>query len=178
MALILSVDTELDEANNNNVTPLGRELDYIPLPISLRKVGHILMMLMKYIALSFVLLLAGCGFISDELLNCLNRELEFSQSTIPPAVLNQEYQTTISAAIRHTPDDDVYSYRLSLSGDLPSGLEYYRSSSSRHMEFRGTPLESGDFPFELRVSLPMDDEDLFCGENVLTQSYTLRVSVM
>ena len=131
---------------------------------------------------------------------CVVERLKFDNSTVPPAILNQEYKVIITASVKNNAFDDSYLYDLSSSGSLPAGLELIKDEEHRRFIIQGTPTEYGLFEFKLKAAIrnkpsPRDEQDIadeilvdiYDGvtEDILChpyfkheQDYTLTVTIM
>ena len=127
------------------------------------------------IPLPLATLLTGC----DVAIDCPDRDgPRFDTRTIPAAVLNQVYTTTITVNVEDEPYDDRFDYTFRLNGDLPDGVQ--TSVLGRQFFIDGTPIESGQFDFELQVAV---DDGLTAFESGLCyrtrrRDFRLDVSVM
>ncbi len=145
---------------------------------------------MKYCWLVVALALSGCEIIQDQLLDCLDDDgPEFDLAVLPHAVLNQVYSITITARIRHEPNDKRWDYKIAFGGALPQGLNYRDDGNERTFVIEGTPTEHGTFNFTLSVDVDnpyvyeystndfYDDGDNLCFTHH-EQGYVLSVDMM
>ena len=132
---------------------------------------------------------------------CVIEELVFNVTTLPDAVLNQEYKVIITASVKNNPEDDTFDYEFKLTGTLPNGLIFTKDEENRRVIISGTPLEQGSFEVTLqgKVSEPYDPdeysddllevilidipreaaEDIACSSRYEhEQRYTLNVAIM
>ena len=112
-----------------------------------------------YILLA-IYLLVSCRDGESGIDDCLeNRNIEFSDSTVPAAVLNQEYLARVRVGINNEPNDDRYNYIFDFDGDLPHGVFWSQNDQERVITLYGTPTELGTFRFEIRVTAELPDSE-------------------
>lgn len=127
---------------------------------------------------------------------CVIEELEFDKTTLPDAVLNQEYNVTITASVKNNPDDDSFDYDFILIGSLPDGLFFTKDLNNRRVIISGTPTSQGTYiltlkgkvsdPYDLDdenndlldITLGIEDEIVCSNHYEHEQTYTLNVNVM
>lgn len=112
--------------------------------------------LKKQVALPLLLasttLLAGCGPLSDLLIDCIDDDGPVLRpSTIPDPVLNQTYDVTITASIENEPFDDSFDYDIVVSRTLPPGL--IADVFERQVRISGAATELGDFTVDIGVTV-------------------------
>ncbi len=110
----------------------------------------------KRVALTLLLasstLLAGCGPLSDLLLDCVDDDGPILRPrVIPNPVLNQTYDVTITASIENEPFDDSFNYDLRVSRTLPEGL--IADVFERQVRISGAATELGDFTIDVGVTV-------------------------
>ncbi|MDH5180492.1 MAG: hypothetical protein OEZ39_19440 [Gammaproteobacteria bacterium] len=117
---------------------------------------------------------------------------KFDQKTIPDAILNQTYETYITASVGNNPEDDMFNYTFSFNGELPTGMSYTLDQQNRRVYISGTPIESGTFVFTLKVSINKkpeytnnnpDEAEFLAAISCLhytekTQSFSLTVNII
>lgn len=114
----------------------------------------------KIYLLLLLVSLFGCRDGDSGIDDCLeNRVLEFSSSTVPSAVLNQEYLTRVRVRINNEPNDDRYSYIFDFDGDLPDGITWSQDESEREIIIYGTPTQLGTFRFTFTVTAELPERD-------------------
>jgi len=92
------------------------------------------------------LAITGCDIAAD----CIDDDgPELSPRTLPNPILNQEYDQLVHVGIVREPFDDRFTYEFSTSGRLPEGLQ--TDAFGQDLRIFGTPIEQGDFNFEVRV---------------------------
>jgi hypothetical protein len=103
-------------------------------------------------------LLTSCDILLDQALDCIDDDRPvFDLSVLPQAILNQEYDTTVTASIKREANDDWYNYAFKIEGDLPHGILMSSDRGSRYALFSGTPTELGEFGFLLKVIVTEPD---------------------
>jgi len=144
----------------------------------------------RILILLLISALSGCDLLLDALVDCLDNDRpQFGADPFPVAVLNEVYSHTITASIKNEPNDDLYSYNISWSGNLPQGLRFVRDNNDRTISLQGTPTELGAFSITLSVNVEpsivtanssadfYDDGNDLC-KTSHTRTYNLSVIVM
>ncbi|WP_406683619.1 hypothetical protein N1F78_13135 [Seonamhaeicola sp. MEBiC1930] len=91
-------------------------------------------------------LFTGC----EDVLECIiNIRPELENKSLVHGHVDEFYFESISAEIKNEPNDNVYDYYFSVSGNIPEGIELFYDY--REVVFEGIPKETGRFT--LRVSL-------------------------
>lgn len=136
----------------------------------------------RYWSTMIVLLLStaltGCEQLLDYAIDCIdNDKPELSPATLPNPILNQEYFENIHVGIRNEPFDDNFAYAFTVSGNFPAGLQ--TESVGRDLRVFGTPIELGDFQFDVKVQVGEGSRGLSNVEGLCstidTQSYEWEI---
>ena len=104
-------------------------------------------------AISLLLPLSGCGILYTTTLMGLcvfQSDLTITPETLPRAIVGQPYHAEILVSNGNTPV-----YQISLTGDLPAGLEFTFNKDepiNNEATIQGIATESGSFPVHIYAS--------------------------
>ena len=116
--------------------------------------------------------LVACDSV-ERALDCIDDDRpQFSRYELPSPVLNQVYDESVFAEINNTAEDDAYSYRFTLDGELPPGLTW--RVAGRRVAFEGTAIELGSWEVTLGVRVEDGPGDLFDDGDASTLCRTTR----
>ncbi len=126
-----------------------------------------------YISIVFFIALStfSCSDLLDSAIKCAIKSVELEGKVLRGATKGKNYYETITAGVNNDPNDEDYDYLFTVNGKIPDGIQF--SSEGNKFILNGTAPETGNFPFELAVSVTFGD-DITCSSSA-RKTYTLVV---
>jgi len=110
-------------------------------------------MIRRFLLIIVLMNVVACDEIGGLIIECIfDSGPVFDESSLPNAILNQEYRNTINVSIRFAFDDSYY-YKFSHSGELPPGLSLKNDAANRRIIIEGTPTLLGSYALMLKVEV-------------------------
>lgn len=130
-----------------------------------------------FFIIPLLMMISSCELLSEEINECIFKITpKLPKKTLVKGQIGIPYYESVSAYIKNA-DDGAYDYEFSIEGNLPPGIQY--QSDGRLLEFFGSPTQSGNYSFKVKVKLPnviYGPGDGFCfSKDTDKQSYTIEV---
>ncbi len=119
-----------------------------------------------------VLTLFSCNDLLDMALECSIKNVELESKVLGQATKGNNYYETIVAGVKNDPNDEDYEYNFSINGTIADGIQF--SYDRNILILKGVATETGNFTFEVTVSVAFGDENTTCNEST-KKTYILIV---
>ncbi len=118
------------------------------------------------------LTLFSCDDLLNMALECGIKDVELESKVLRQATKGNNYYETIVAGVKNDPNDEDYEYIFSINGIVADGIQF--SYDRNILILKGIATETGNFTFEVTVSVTFGGENYTCNETT-KKSYTLIV---